>query len=286
MASSTRVRVHPPPLGHRRPWAGGAWPPSRRARDGTRRCGSRSRRSRSGAPWRAGRQPRPDEVCAGHDVPAMLRVPELAMPQLRRVPSYSMFVLPATGSSTETCSDSLVRAVTGTAVYAHSLCVLQPTASRNLHIGTYERTSAGRNQHRRCDVARAGRPPEVSDVDELPIGRRVAYWRNRRKMSQQVFADRLGKSKSWVDKVERGVRRLDKFSVVYEIADVLQLDVQLLLGKDPERRPDTRQLHRPGRGRGDPGGAGALRPDQRVLLRRRPSRRRWPRCARRSTTPG
>ena len=65
-------------------------------------------------------------------------------------------------------------------------------------------------------------------MDELPIGRRVAYWRNRRKMSQQVFADRLGKSKSWVDKVERGVRRLDKFSVTSEIADVLQVDVQLL----------------------------------------------------------
>ena len=74
-------------------------------------------------------------------------------------------------------------------------------------------------------------------MDELPIGRRVAYWRGRRRMSQQVFADRLGKSKSWVDKVERGVRRLDKFSVVYEIADVLQVDVQLLLGKDAERRP-------------------------------------------------
>ncbi len=76
-------------------------------------------------------------------------------------------------------------------------------------------------------------------MDELPIGRRVAYWRTRRKMSQQVFADRLGKSKSWVDKVERGVRRLDKFSVVYEIADVLQLDVQLLMGREPERRPDN-----------------------------------------------
>jgi transcriptional regulator with XRE-family HTH domain len=76
-------------------------------------------------------------------------------------------------------------------------------------------------------------------VDDLPIGRRVAYWRARRKMSQQVFADRLGKSKSWVDKVERGVRRLDKFSIVYEIADVLQLDVQLLLGRDPERRADN-----------------------------------------------
>lgn len=76
-------------------------------------------------------------------------------------------------------------------------------------------------------------------MEELPIGRRVAYWRGRRRMSQQVFADRLGKSKSWVDKVERGVRRLDKFSVVYEIADVLAVDVQLLLGKDPERRPDS-----------------------------------------------
>ncbi|MEH1169517.1 helix-turn-helix domain-containing protein [Micromonospora sp. CPCC 205539] len=76
-------------------------------------------------------------------------------------------------------------------------------------------------------------------MDELPIGRRVAYWRGRRKMSQQVFADRLGKSKSWVDKIERGVRRLDKFSVLYEIADILQMDVQLLLGKDPERRTDA-----------------------------------------------
>ena len=76
-------------------------------------------------------------------------------------------------------------------------------------------------------------------MDEQPIGRRVAYWRNRRKMSQQLFADRLGKSKSWVDKVERGVRRLDRFSVIYEIADVLQLDVQVLLGRDPVRRPDS-----------------------------------------------
>ncbi|MFY1637215.1 helix-turn-helix domain-containing protein [Solwaraspora sp. WMMB335] len=76
-------------------------------------------------------------------------------------------------------------------------------------------------------------------MDELPIGRRVAYWRTRRKLSQQVFADRLGKSKSWVDKVERGVRRLDKFSVIHEIADVLQVDAQQLLGKDPERRPES-----------------------------------------------
>src|SRR2546429_9602737 len=76
-------------------------------------------------------------------------------------------------------------------------------------------------------------------MDELPIGRRVAYWRGRRRMSQQVFADRLGKSKSWVDKVERGVRRLDKFSVLHEIADVLQLEVSLLMGRDPPRKADS-----------------------------------------------
>jgi len=76
-------------------------------------------------------------------------------------------------------------------------------------------------------------------MDELPIGRRVAYWRQRRRMSQQVFADRLGKSKSWVDKVERGVRRLDKFSVLHEIADVLQLEVSLLMGRDPQRKADS-----------------------------------------------
>ena len=58
-------------------------------------------------------------------------------------------------------------------------------------------------------------------------------------MSQQVFADRLGKSKSWVDKIERGARRLDKFSVLYEIAEVLQVDVQLMLGTYPKRRPDS-----------------------------------------------
>src|SRR3569833_115938 len=116
------------------------------------------------------------------------------------------------------------------------------------------RASVSRRSHRLCDVraqwwstlpmtegltGSGRRGSGGGTVDELPIGRRVAYWRGRRKMSQQVFADRLGKSKSWVDKVERGVRRLDKFSVVYEIADVLAIDVQLLLGKDVERRPET-----------------------------------------------
>ncbi|MGH8792274.1 MAG: helix-turn-helix domain-containing protein [Stackebrandtia sp.] len=73
---------------------------------------------------------------------------------------------------------------------------------------------------------------------EQPIGRRVAYWRQKRGMSQQVFADAIGKSKSWVDKIERGVRRLDKYSVLKEIADALAVDTQQLLGHDAARRSD------------------------------------------------
>ncbi|MEU1755876.1 helix-turn-helix domain-containing protein [Micromonospora matsumotoense] len=68
--------------------------------------------------------------------------------------------------------------------------------------------------------------------DSLPIGRRVAYLRVRRKLSQQSFADRLGKSKSWVDKVERGVRPLERMSTIREVAAVLRVDTATLLGRE------------------------------------------------------
>ena len=55
-------------------------------------------------------------------------------------------------------------------------------------------------------------------------------------MTQQMLADRLGKSKSWVDKVERGVRGLDRYSVVQEIAEVLRLDPAVLLDARTSRR--------------------------------------------------
>ncbi|MEV4822243.1 helix-turn-helix domain-containing protein [Micromonospora sp. NPDC049274] len=73
--------------------------------------------------------------------------------------------------------------------------------------------------------------------DDLPIGRRVARWRVRRSMIQQQLADRLRRSKSWVDKVERGVRALDRYSVIQELADVLRVDPEVLLGQQPQRTP-------------------------------------------------
>ncbi|WBB78974.1 helix-turn-helix domain-containing protein [Micromonospora sp. WMMD882] len=82
------------------------------------------------------------------------------------------------------------------------------------------------------------RAVEPVSVGELPIGRRVAQWRVRRRMTQQMLADRLGKSKSWVDKVERGVRALDRFSVIEELAGVLSVDPAALLGR-PAPPPPT-----------------------------------------------
>ncbi|MFF5056479.1 helix-turn-helix domain-containing protein [Micromonospora sp. NPDC000663] len=77
--------------------------------------------------------------------------------------------------------------------------------------------------------------------DDLPIGRRVVNWRVRRQMTQQMLADRLRRSKSWVDKIERGARSLDRYSMIQEVAHVLRVDPEVLLGQPrstPAGAPD------------------------------------------------
>ncbi|MEU1242966.1 helix-turn-helix domain-containing protein [Micromonospora parva] len=75
--------------------------------------------------------------------------------------------------------------------------------------------------------------------DDVPIGRRVASWRVRRSMTQQMLADRLRRSKSWVDKIERGARPLDRYSVIQEVAHVLRVDPEVLLGQPPSTPAGT-----------------------------------------------
>lgn len=60
----------------------------------------------------------------------------------------------------------------------------------------------------------------------------VLYWVQRRGMTRQVFADRLGKSLSWVDKIRAGDRQLDRLSVLRQIARVLDIPLMVLI--DPE----------------------------------------------------
>ncbi|MGW3891688.1 helix-turn-helix domain-containing protein [Micromonospora chokoriensis] len=60
-------------------------------------------------------------------------------------------------------------------------------------------------------------------------------------MTQQMLADRLRRSKSWVDKIERGARTLDRYSVIQELAHVLRVEPEVLLGQPrstPAGTPD------------------------------------------------
>lgn len=60
------------------------------------------------------------------------------------------------------------------------------------------------------------------------IGRQVAYWRNRRSLTRQQFADLVGRSLSWVDKVESGERALLRLPLLEQVASVLQISVETL----------------------------------------------------------
>lgn len=72
-------------------------------------------------------------------------------------------------------------------------------------------------------------------MDDREMGRRIGYWRRRRNLTQAVFADRIGRSKSWVEKVERGDRSASRLTVLDAICEVLQIDLSALLGEDPRR---------------------------------------------------
>lgn len=74
----------------------------------------------------------------------------------------------------------------------------------------------------------------------------VLYWMQRRGMTRQIFADRMGKSLSWIDKIRAGDRQLDRLSVLRQIAHVLDIPLAVLI--DPEeaerqrRCPDDREI--------------------------------------------
>ncbi|MGQ0777528.1 MAG: helix-turn-helix domain-containing protein [Pseudonocardiales bacterium] len=56
------------------------------------------------------------------------------------------------------------------------------------------------------------------------IGGRVRYWHKRRNLSRQWFADLVGRSASWVDKIENGGRSLLRLPMLERVADALHAD--------------------------------------------------------------
>jgi transcriptional regulator with XRE-family HTH domain len=85
--------------------------------------------------------------------------------------------------------------------------------------------------------------------DARQVGDRIAYHRKRLGLSQVEFAGLVGRSESWVSQVERGVRPVDRMSVLQKVADVLNVPVAELRGEDedqaePPERPEAFDLIR------------------------------------------
>ncbi len=65
----------------------------------------------------------------------------------------------------------------------------------------------------------------------LTIGERVAWYRRRRGMSQEVLAGLVSRTVDWLSKAENGRIELDRLSVVRSLADALDVSIGDLLGE-------------------------------------------------------
>ncbi|CCH31647.1 helix-turn-helix transcriptional regulator [Actinosynnema sp. NPDC047251] len=64
--------------------------------------------------------------------------------------------------------------------------------------------------------------------DPGEIGKRVRYWRLRRNLGRKQFADMIGRSTSWLDKIETGERDLTRIPTIELVAEALSVDPDVL----------------------------------------------------------
>jgi transcriptional regulator with XRE-family HTH domain len=70
------------------------------------------------------------------------------------------------------------------------------------------------------------------------IGERVAAYRRRRGISQAALAGLVGRSESWLSQVERGIRFVDSLTVILDLARVLRVEPDKLIGRPWEYAPN------------------------------------------------
>jgi transcriptional regulator with XRE-family HTH domain len=80
--------------------------------------------------------------------------------------------------------------------------------------------------------------------DQLSIGERIAFYRNRRQLTQAALAHLVGRSEDWLSKIERGERPLRRLDVLTLVARELRVSLGDLLGEpilieDPFRDDDV-----------------------------------------------
>lgn len=70
------------------------------------------------------------------------------------------------------------------------------------------------------------------------MGERIAMYRRRRGLSQAALAGLVGRSESWLSQVERGIRSVDRLSVVADLSRVLKVDAGVLIGRPWDVAPN------------------------------------------------
>jgi transcriptional regulator with XRE-family HTH domain len=68
-------------------------------------------------------------------------------------------------------------------------------------------------------------------ADTLSVGERIAWYRRRRGMSQEVLAGLVGRTVDWLSKIENNRIELDRLSVLRSLASALDVTVGDLIGE-------------------------------------------------------
>src|SRR4051794_28656022 len=65
----------------------------------------------------------------------------------------------------------------------------------------------------------------------LTTGERIAWYRRRRGMSQEILAGLVNRTADWLGKIENGRIDLDRLSVIRNLAEALDVSVGDLVGE-------------------------------------------------------
>ena len=78
----------------------------------------------------------------------------------------------------------------------------------------------------------------TQSVEYMSVGERIAIYRRRRGLSQLALANMIGRSEAWLSQVERGIRHVDRVSVLIRLAQVLKVTVEDLIGQPLSLAPN------------------------------------------------